>query len=332
MRQSALVVSLYLLLGTYAFTVPPLNQVSQSSRSHRRRICPSYMIANFLGGGGEPQGIPRSIKDGINGLRFAMQRALRDRKSRAEINLPRGTPLGVEGPGAGSADDDKYEKSDRELARLTVELFKPIIDNTVVIFSQGRQARRAASIWGTALVKTMALDEMTSSAIKRKNKKAKKEGGFGASEGGGEMTTLPPGTEVCIVVAPGPKELSAVRRLSESLGFDTLLIILNTPLEEASPHLPKDEAVALLSEFEPVFFLNVLNDAAVKTLDNVLLYRSYPGEWSIAQKGALGPPKILASKPERFTKEEKLIALREGAENNAKPLLEKLTSSLWGSG
>jgi len=292
------------------------------------------MIANFLGGGGEPKGIPRSIKDGINGLRFAMQRALRDRKSRAEVNLPRGTPLGVEGPGAGSSDDDKYEKADREVARLTVELFKPIIGNTVVVFAQGRQARRASSIWGSEVVKTMAFDEMTSTAIKRKNKKAKKgAGGFGGEGGGGSSAALlPPGTEVCIVVAPGPKELSAVKRLSDSVGFDTLIIILNTPLEQAAPYLPKDEATALLSEFETVFFLNVLNDLSVKTLDNMLLFRSYPGEWQIAQKGALGPPQILASKTERFTEEERLESLRKGAENNAKPLMEKLTAGLFGGG
>eukprot|EP00624_Nannochloropsis_granulata_P005626 evm.model.NODE_3998_length_11613_cov_18.861534.2 len=292
------------------------------------------MIANFLSGGGEPKGIPRSIKDGINGLRFAMQRALRDRKSRVEVNLPRGTPLGVEGPGAGSSADDKYEKADRELARLTVELFNPIIENTVVIFSQGRQARRASSIWGTEVVKTMAWDEMTSTAIKRKNKKAKRgAGGFGA-DGRGEnsATSLPPGTEVCIVVAPGPKELSAVKRLSDSMGFDTLIIVLNTPLDQAAPYLPKDEATALLSAFETVFFLNVLNDPSVKTLDNMLLFKSYPGEWLIAQKGALGPPQILASNVERFTEEERLVALRKGAENNAKPLMEKLTAGLFGSG
>jgi len=292
------------------------------------------MIANFLGGGGEPKGIPRSIKDGINGLRFAMQRVLRDRKSRVEVNLPRGTPLGVEGPGAGSSADDKYEKADRELARLTVELFKPIIENTVVIFSQGRQARRASSIWGTEVVKTMAWDEMTSTAIKRKNKKTKKgAGGFGG-EGRGDNSamSLPPGTEVCIVVAPGPKELSAVKRLSDSVGFDTLIIVLNTPLEQAAPYLPKDEATALLSAFETVFFLNVLNDPSVKTLDNMLLFKSYPGEWLIAQKGALGPPQVLASKAERFTEEERLVALRKGAKNNAKPLMEKLTVGLFGGG
>ncbi len=37
------------------------------------------MLDNFfsLFGGGEPQGIPRSIKDGVTALRFATQRAVR---------------------------------------------------------------------------------------------------------------------------------------------------------------------------------------------------------------------------------------------------------------
>lgn len=134
------------------------------------------IFSNFMNA--EPQGIPRSIKDGVNAIRFATQRAvrvrceaalsvvvtgsvdsagpntvsppkttqLRDRKSRMEVNLPRGIPLAVEAPNL-DPDGDKFEKSDRELARLVVELFKPIIESTVVVFQQQRQARKAADIW-----------------------------------------------------------------------------------------------------------------------------------------------------------------------------------------
>lgn len=63
-----------------------------------------------------------------------------------EVNLPRGVPLGVEAPNV-DPDGDKFVKSDRELARLVVELFKPIIDSTVVVFQQQWQARKAADIW-----------------------------------------------------------------------------------------------------------------------------------------------------------------------------------------
>ena len=52
-----------------------------------------------------------------------------------EVNLPRGVPLGVEAPNI-DKDGDKYVKADRELARLVVELFKPIIDAICVVFPQ----------------------------------------------------------------------------------------------------------------------------------------------------------------------------------------------------
>lgn len=173
-----------------AFVVPngPCSMPGRS-RSSRRQAAASTMVADLfsLFGNGEPQGIPRSIKDGVNALRFATQRAvracfdliytvfersalhidpnihtvhtyiaqhthasspiltllarffshlyflqLRDRTSRMEVNLPRGVPLAVEAPNV-DPDGDKYEKSDRELARLVVELFKPIIESTVVV-------------------------------------------------------------------------------------------------------------------------------------------------------------------------------------------------------
>lgn len=191
---------------------------------------------------------------------------------------------------------------------------------------------------GTALVKTTSFEAMgaapaVGSAGKRGGKK-KKGGGFGGSGGGGSVgaSAIPPGTEVLIVVAPSPKELQVVRRISDELGMDTLIIVLNTPLALAAGYMAKDDAAALLQAFEPVLFLNPVSDPSVKTLDNMLFYRSYPGPWQIAQKGALGPPTVLASRDRRFEKEEVLEALRKGAENNAKPLGEKLMSGLFGGG
>lgn len=178
------------------------------------------------------------------------------------------------------------------------------------------------------------------SAGKRGGKK-NKGGGFGSSGssgGGGKgvgAEAIPLGTEVLIVVAPSPKELQVVRRISDDLGMETLVITLNTPLAQAAKYMAKDDASALLQAFEPVLFLTPVNDASVKTLDNMLLYRSYPGPWQIAQKGALGPPTVLASKEEgRFEAEEVLEALRKGAKNNAKPLAEKLMQGfgLFGGG
>lgn len=316
-----------------------------------------------------------------------------------DVNLPRGVPLGVEAPNIDKDGDkyvfphapdlfspfrsntnplnpvltthiQRYVKADRELARLVVELFKPIIDATVVVFPQQWQvglytisgvvfvivisttstftpptnrttpwqARKAADIWGTELVKTTSFEAWgaapaVGSAGKRNGKK--KKAGFGGAGGGGASVgaaAIPPGTEVLIVVAPSPKELATVRRISDELGMDTLIIVLNTPLNLAASYMNKDDGAALVQAFEPVLYLNPINDPSVKTLDNMLLYRSYPGRWQIAQKGALGPPTVLAEKDGGFNQEEMLAALQKGADMNAKPLGEKLMQGFFGGG
>lgn len=289
------------------------------------------MIGNLFGDGDGTK-IPRSIKDGVTGMRLSMQRSLRDRKSRVEINLPPGIALGVEGPAtpAIAKESDKFESNNREVARLVVELFQPIIENTVVIFQTSRQQRIASTVWGPSLVKTMSFEELGSSASMKKKNKKKKKSGFGGDDGIGGGDVLPPGTECCIIVAPSPQELAIVKKMSDSLGFDTLMIIVNTPLDKAAPYMDKDVAKALLQEFETIFNLTPVSAAEIKTLDNMLIYRSYPQQWQIALKGALGPPQVLAKSDSRFGKEEIMDALKKGAEINAKPAMEKILGGLFG--
>jgi hypothetical protein len=61
--------------------------------------------------------------------------------------------------------------------------------------------------------------------------RSKKKSGFGEDQA---ADVLPPGTEVLIVVAPQAKELQIVKRLSERMGMETAIIILNSFLAEAS--------------------------------------------------------------------------------------------------
>lgn len=78
------------MIAVQAFVVRPAGPVvrhgvsiqsvgSSSSSSPRARQAPRMIgdLFSLFGGNSEPQGIPRSIKDGVNALRFATQRAVR---------------------------------------------------------------------------------------------------------------------------------------------------------------------------------------------------------------------------------------------------------------
>jgi hypothetical protein len=97
----------------------------------------------------------------------------------------------------------------------------------------------------------LALSRQSSGSAQRKDTKKAKPKGFAAklaanleddssgsstSEGGvtssGGPFQLPPGTEVALFVAPGPKELSIIEKLCTQVGMITLIILLNACLSK----------------------------------------------------------------------------------------------------
>ena len=255
--------------------------------------------------------LPRDVKDAVSICRQSVQNALQKRISRMDIEMPVGAKFGVEkGKGGGKKSSRQeegvtreiLETSDRELARLFVDMFQPVGgENIAVVFREGRQAdiaRRKWSLDSTAQCRIMSVAKGSAGGGKEKKKKM----GFAAklaaeldSEVGGPFS-LPKNCEVAFFVSPGPKELIAVERICNEVGMGTLVILINARLgmmEKVNPFFQE--------EFEPVFHLAA---APQDVAPDCLLHRAYPANWFIARKPKVGQPKVIGEQAERFSSEE----------------------------
>eukprot|EP00611_Tribonema_gayanum_P000806 TRINITY_DN105_c0_g1_i1.p1 TRINITY_DN105_c0_g1~~TRINITY_DN105_c0_g1_i1.p1 ORF type:complete len:261 (-),score=52.79 TRINITY_DN105_c0_g1_i1:502-1284(-) len=243
------------------------------------------------------------------------QEGLKARCSRMDVELPYGARLGVEGVAKDAPVD--VEQSDRELARLFVEMFDPIGDATVVAFRTDKQAATARNLWGLGSYKgTVQSMEPKKSKVKKSGKKSR-AGGFAkkleaalGDDTEGPTAVVPAGTEVFVLVAPQEKELQMVENLD--LGRDCLCILLNARLD--SDNTP--QRTRLRTSFEGVFYLRAIGDAS----NDELLYRSYPKAWTLARKPKVGPPKVVATFESRPSAEEVAEAAAEGAAAASKGL------------
>jgi len=281
------------------------------------------MISNFLGRGGIGDGndsLPRDVKEAVSKCRGAVQLALENRLSRMDIEFPVGTDFGVEKKNearskkklASALNDgegptkETFDSSDRELARLFVEMFQPVGGDAIsVIFKDGNLAQLAEKNWrgdSGASCKIMSMDRGKDSkkrGLGMKGKKKKKAIGFAAKmaeefdDGASGPFQLPQGCEVALFVAPGPKELVAIERICNDVGMGTLVILLNARLDRMSNNFD-----FFYDEFESVYYLSTAPHGAS------LMYRSYPNEWILARRSKVGSPKTFARFSDCPTPEE----------------------------
>lgn len=207
--------------------------------------------------------MPKDVRQATTQLTAATQAALQSRCSRMDVELPPGISLGVESAKtkADKANDGLYFdgevaaksllRSDRELARLFVEMFSPLGKKSITVaFTSPDEAEAAQKIWG----KDTRVMSLQNSAVGSKKKKAgaKVKGssskGFAAklaaatapsekSAGGSgkAASSVPEGTEVLLVVAPkGEVAFNAVQTMSESVGMGCCIVLLNARLEGSS--------------------------------------------------------------------------------------------------
>jgi hypothetical protein len=303
-----------------------------------RTTTPLRMV-NFLNGGGTNNKglptLPRDVKDAFKQCRAAVQEALGGRLSRMDVEFPVGTKFGVEKTPTkskskqrnqssmqvdnsdGAPTQDTLDQSDRELARLFVEMFQPVGGgNICAIFNDVALADTAKKNWKddpSAESRILSLDRRKS-AVGALKKKKKAVQGFAAklaaevgdsadneSQSQSGPFQLPEGTEVALFVAPGPKELVIIERICKSAGMGTLVVLLNARLSSIS-NFGSDAATKLFREdFEPVFNLSA---GPQESAPGCLLYRAYPGDWVLARKPRVGQPKTILSQGERPLEEE----------------------------
>ena len=331
-RTSALVIwtvlSLALLdekaITTLAFQ-PSLSIPLKTTVTHSSSSSSALFISNIFNQGSDtPQQdtLPRDVKEAVTKCRASTQEALQKRLSRMTIEFPVGTKFGVEPqPKTKNKESSSQEptledlqRSDRELARLFVDMFQPVGgDRIAVAFSTVDQADAAKQQWKkdfSAQSNVLSMDNKKSQKKQKKKKqKQKMARGFAAKlaadiddDGQGGPFALPPNTEVALFVAPGPKELVLVEKICQQAGMGTLVILLNARLDKVTNFGSTEAQQLFQEEFEPVFYLGAApQDAA----PGCLLHRAYPGSWVMARKpGVVGQPKTVLVQPDKPTPEE----------------------------
>jgi len=261
--------------------------------------------------------LPKDVKEAVSRCRAAAQEALRGQLSRMDIEFPVGTNFGVEKiPKAKAAEGGLtkavLDQSDRELARLFVDMFQPVGgENIVVAFNEQSLADAAKKKWKgdpTASSSILSMNKRkTSGAAKKKNRSKAK--GFAAkmaaevddTPNSGGPFRLPEGTQIALFVSPGPKELPTIENICDEVGMGTCVILLNARLSKIS-NFGTDEAAKLFQEdFKSVFALTA---APQEAAPDCLLYQAYPGPWTLARKPKVGQPKPLLTQDTRPTIEE----------------------------
>ena len=319
--------------------LPEVNsfQIISSTRTElNKRIPTAIQISNLFNNEPSTPQLPKDVKDAVSKCRAAVQTGLEKRLSRMDIEFPVGTKFGVEKSAstkkrggklaAAMADQDDssssngitkemLDTSDRELARLFVEMFQPLGGEHIsVVFSDGLLADAAASSWKGELsaecrVMSMNKGKRKKSAIKGMGgPKKKKKKGFAAKmneEFSDEFSgpfKLPDNCEVALFVAPGAKDLIKIKQVCEDVGMGTLVILLNARLDLIDNFGSEEtEEFYKGDTFEKAFYLSIApQDAA----PGCLMHRAYPSDWIVARKPKVGAPKTIATFESRPTDEE----------------------------
>lgn len=272
---------------------------------------PLYMISNLFGTDNNPPSLPRDVKDAVAKCREATQAALQDRVSRMDIEFPVGTQFGVEPrPKRKQADTPTrtdLQVSDRELARIYVEMFQPVgAENICVVFTDASQAEAAQKKWKGDLAagcRILSVDRRKSTASKKK----KKNKGFAAKlaaeidDDVGGPFALPDNAEVALFVSPGPKEVPTIERICNAVGMGTLVVLLNARIDSMSNFGSDATRELFFDEFETVFRLSA---APQDVSPGCLMYRTFNTPWVLARKAKVGPPKTILAQESKPTAEE----------------------------
>lgn len=266
---------------------------------------------------------PITIKSVVSKLTQSCQKALEDKCSRMEIELPPAVDWGIEmkkptaatSPISSSSSSrpatgglERTKKSNREAARLFVEMFSALQSTTCVLFPTELEATEVRSnpAWRTFKGACLSMEAGKDKAGYGKLRSRR----FSAEEQeavlmGTDGVYIPDGVEVLIVAGPRAKDLKHIQRASERLGDGVCIIVLNgridavkaasrkTQAQESEGSEGKEEGK--LDWFDETF-VNVFHYAppATPLARELLLYHEYKGEWTVSErKAAAQEPSLL---------------------------------------
>ena len=144
-----IMVSLLLFL-IWALAVPPSLAFRRSAYHSFSRFSRSTTITMAT------MNYPVKTSNVLTKMTQSTQKALQDRTSRMEIELPPGSDFGVEasskqgkkGEVKNESPTDKLKRANREAARLVADMFSSISSSTVALFPSEAEASDARVKWG----------------------------------------------------------------------------------------------------------------------------------------------------------------------------------------
>ena len=234
--------------------------------------------------------VPKDIKGTVSQMRDSVQKALEGRVSRMDVELPVAAKFGVENDKQSEKEKGirgyALQKSDRELARLFIEMFDPIGESVVVAFADQVQAETALEKWATIKGTVISIPQ-----------KQKSKGGFGAKGADAEVDLQTAAAlqkaEVVLVVAPTKSEWDWVERVCKEKGNACCIILLNARLHAAA-FKSLNQKDYIKTQFKPIYQLRPLlePDGGVKGVEGILVH-TYPEGYLVARKPKVGPPNVL---------------------------------------
>lgn len=229
-------------------------------------------------------------------------------------------------PSSSGLTRDILDTSDRELARLFVEMFQPLGgDHISVIFHDSNLADVAQQSWANdagAECKIMSLNKRKKmrSAVKENRKGMGGMGMGGKTEGRKSKNKafatkmneefddessgpfkLPNGCELALFVSPTVKDLVTIKNICDDVGMGTLVILLNARLSLVDNFGSDENREFYEKEFESIFYLSV---APQESAPGCLMHRAYPNDWIVARKPKTGPPKTISTYSSKPTDEQ----------------------------
>jgi len=237
--------------------------------------------------------VPKDVAAVVEGLKSSTEETLNQGISRLDIELPPAYKLGVEGDKRKSRllsdkieSDDRAEvfKSDRELARLFVEMLQPIADGLCIAFRTKKLASEAKRIW--KLEKTEGT--VISFPEKLKSKSAFAQEAVNPAQFQNKLRELD--CKCLVVVAPYLDQLRLVNEVSREAKDQMGILLLNARIHGVGREtlkIPPSLKRALLQTFPPSYHIRFLTRK-----NSMLFHMSTPGSdgvapWILAQQREL---------------------------------------------